>query len=100
MSLRNHIAEDLRAAVLGLLREAGCEANDYILRRAVGELGHRPSRDQLRVELAWLAEQGLITTRRAGDFTVARITSRGADVALGRADVPGVRRPDPDGLDT
>ena len=99
MSLLGHISEDLRAAILGLLQEAGCEANDYILRRAVGELGHRPSRDQMRTELSWLAEQGLITTRRAGDFTVARITTRGADVALGRADVPGVRRPDPDGLD-
>lgn len=99
MSLLRHISEDLRAAVLGLLQEAGCEANDYILRRAVGELGHNPSVDQMRTELAWLAEQGLVTIRRVGDFTVARLTSRGADVALGRADVPGVRRPEPDGIE-
>ncbi len=92
------VAEDLRLAVLQLLLRAdGYDLNDRILSSALAEFGHRPSLDRLRSELAWLKEQGLIETRTVGGFTVAQLTPRGKDAACGRAQVPGVRRPEPDG---
>jgi hypothetical protein len=45
--------------------------------------------------LAWLAEQGLLTTKATGDVVVATLLARGVDVAGGRATVPGVKRPLP-----
>ncbi len=91
------VAEDLRLAVLRLLAEAdGYDLNRDILRQAVAAFGHRPSLDVMRAQLAWLAEQGLIALRMAGDIEVATLTERGADAACGRARIPGVRRPPPD----
>ena len=100
MSFRDLLIQAQRLTILQLLREAdGYDLNDRILRAALVEFGHRPSRDQLLSELAWLAEQGLIATRVAGGFVVATLTERGEDAATGRARVPGVKRPSPDDAD-
>ena len=47
----------------------------------------------MRTELAWLAEQGLIELDRTGSMHVARLLPRGADVALGAAQQPGIAPP-------
>ncbi len=64
--------------------------------------GVQVSRDMLRMHLAWLTEQGLISLRTVEaigtEVRVAKLTGRGDDVAAGRAVVPGVKRPGPDGL--
>jgi hypothetical protein len=44
-----------------------------------------PSRDQIKSELRWLEEQGLVTVEDIETVLVARLTERGADVAAGRA---------------
>ena len=89
------LSEDLRLTVLQLLTEAdGYGLNSAILKRALGDFGHHPSRDKLDTELHWLAEQGLVTLSAPG-LVVALLTRRGADVASGAARAPGVRRPDP-----
>jgi len=49
----------------------------------------------LRADLAWLAEQGLVTIEEVATVMIATVTRRGGDVAFGRAVVPGVRRPEP-----
>lgn len=91
-----HVDEDLRLSILQLLGETeGYDLNVNILRSALAELGHRPSLDKLRVEAAWLEEQGLVETHCVGSLVVAKATARGLDVARGQARVPGVRRPDP-----
>jgi hypothetical protein len=54
----------------------------------------RQGADQMRVRLAWLDEQGLITLL-GEQVQVARLTLRGADVASGAARCPGVARPRP-----
>lgn len=89
------VRADIRRVVLNVLEEApGYELNNDIIRAALAQLGHNPSHDQLRTELHWLAEQGLLTVRTVGDTTlVAKLTQRGEDVAGGRAHVPGVGRP-------
>lgn len=66
--------------------------NDAILQSILDSFGYSISTDKLRTELAWLAEQGLITVDESGPVCVARLTRRGEDVALGRTVVPGVRR--------
>lgn len=93
-----HISEDRRLVILRLLLEAvAYEANTSQLETSLAIFAVRQSRDQLHSELAWLEEQGLITCRRpaVGSVLVAKITTRGADVARGLAYVPGVKKPGP-----
>ncbi|MCJ8285117.1 ArsR family transcriptional regulator [Halomonas sp.] len=94
MSYRQFAAADQRMVVLQALEEdPGYSHNEGVLRSVLGTFGHQVSRDSLRTELAWLAEQGLITLSDAGGVQVARLTARGQDVAQGHARVPGVARP-------
>lgn len=83
--------------LLRMLAEAdGYEANAFVLQRALEAYGHAVSRDAVHTELAWLAEQGLVTTTSSGSFVVARLTARGLDTSSGAAHVPGVKRPVPE----
>lgn len=99
MSFAEHLAEDRRLVHLRLLAEApGYAANESLLHTALSRFGHHVSRDQVRGDLAWLAEQGLVTAESIGPgigLVVATITRRGLDAAHGRATVPGVKRPAP-----
>ncbi|WP_142850951.1 ArsR family transcriptional regulator [Telmatospirillum sp. J64-1] len=102
MSLSRIMQEDRRLCVLRLLHEdSDYSLNSSLLGKALAAYGHGISGDQLRTDLAWLAEQDLITLQdlpRPGGrdpLQVATLTGRGADVAEGRAKVPGVARPTP-----
>lgn len=97
MSFHNAVTEDRRLSLLLVLTETpGYTANAFLLRDALaGVFGHAASVDQVRGDVAWLAEQGLVTAKTTGDVTMATLTTRGADVAAGRALVPGVKRPMP-----
>ncbi len=89
--------EDRRLVILrALAREPDYSINERVLKAICAQFGHGVSADVLASDLAWLAEQDLIRTEIVGDnLTVARITSRGIDVADGHAVVPGVRHPRP-----
>lgn len=97
MSFQHAITEDRRLSLLLVLTETpGYSANAYLLRDAVASVfGHAASVDQVRTDLAWLGEQGLVTTKSTGEIMQATLTARGADAAAGRATVPGVKRPMP-----
>lgn len=97
MSFETTITEDRRLSLLLILAETpGYSANGFLLRDAVQQIyGHSMSIDLVRTELAWLAEQQLVTTRSTGDVVMAMLTARGIDVAAGRTTVPGVKRPLP-----
>ena len=97
MSYAEHFAEHLRLTILRLLAELPAySANSTVLAEAAASLGVPATRDMLRAEIAWLAEQRLVTTREAAPgLVVATATERGLDVAAGRARVPGVQRPGP-----
>ena len=96
MSFTEHLAEDRRLCLLRVLAEApGYSANESILHQMIEGFGHAVSRDVVRGDLAWLAEQELIGTREIEDITIARITNRGLDAARGRTQVPGVKKPSP-----
>ena len=96
-SFAERLREDRRLVLLRLLAEQrGYRANSSVLHMGLEHLGVVASRDDVRTDLAWLAEQGLVTTADAvPGVTVATLTSRGGDVANGSAYVPGVSRPSP-----
>ena len=96
MSYIKLLQEDRRLTVLRLLAQSpGHGANHYVLQAGLDQMGHKVSRDLLKSELAWLAEQGLVAIEDLGGPVVASLSGRGEDVASGRAVVPGVKKPVP-----
>ncbi|HHK75272.1 MAG TPA: ArsR family transcriptional regulator [Rhizobiales bacterium] len=96
MSYMTIVQEDRRLVILRALAEdADYSHNEYVLRSFLDAYGHKIGLDQMRTELAWLSEQGLITIRDGSGVMVAKLTGRGKDVAEGAVVVPGVKRPEP-----
>ncbi len=88
--------EDRRLVILRLLAEdSDYRANSSILQRGIELYGHTVSRDRLHTDLVWLAEQDLVKVDEMNSVLVVTLTQRGLDVANGRAQVPGVKRPGP-----
>lgn len=88
------LAEDRRLVILRVLADMpGYRTNSFLLTTLLGKFGHEPSADQVKGDLAWLQEQGLVKVDDAQGVFVATLTTRGADVGAGRAVVPGVKRP-------
>jgi len=93
---RTILEESIRLAMLRfLVEDADYSHNTSVLQDLLETIGFAMSRDQVDTLCAWLAEQGLVTVELVGKVKVAKLTNRGADVALGRARVPGVKRPSP-----
>ena len=91
-----HLSEHRRLTILRLLESApGNSANESLLHDAVLSMGITTTRDQLRGELAWLGEQGLVEIDDIGGLTIARIRQRGIEVAKGLTTHPGVKKPSP-----
>lgn len=87
---------DRRLTLIKALESAAqYRANAYLLRRYCDTVGHVVSADVLAADLAWLAEGGLVVLDTQPDITVATLTTRGLDVATGRAHHPGVAKPSP-----
>ena len=96
MNYRELVMADMRLVILRLLADdADYECNSSVLQMAVEQYGHRVSRDQLHTELAWMSEQGLVTLTEIHSVQIAKLTTRGLDVAQGRVVQPGVKRPGP-----
>lgn len=96
MSYADEIARARRLAILlALYFSPGYTASITFLREQAGRTGYVASLDLMQTELAWLAEQGLIEMLPGLPGGTLRLTARGEDVALGRTQTPGVRRPSP-----
>lgn len=88
------LRQDMRLVILRLLAEMPAyRANSSVLNAALDNYGHSISRDQVKTELNWLAEQGAVSLDDIGPVLVATLTERGQDIAAGRARVPGIKRP-------
>ena len=89
--------ENLRLVALRALAQIpGYSCNDSILQDILATFAIKSSRDQVRGQLAWLQEQGLINYEVLSSGTyVATITQRGLDAATGNVTIPGVKRPSP-----
>lgn len=94
MSTAQRIVEaDRRRAILAALSiSAAYTLPDRALRAQVEHIGYAVSLDILRADIAWLADIGLVERAEMDDVS---LTDRGLDIVLGRAQVPGVRRPEP-----
>lgn len=89
--------EDRRLVILRLLQESErYQANAFLLQTALETYGHNASQDRVKSDISWLAEQGLLKTETVGAVVIATLTTRGADVASGRATQPGVKHPLPE----
>jgi hypothetical protein len=96
MSYAQFETEDRRLVVLRALEHAAqYRANALLLQRYCQAVGHTVSADRLQQDLAWLKEQTLVELEQVQGVAVATLTTRGLDVATGRAVVPGVHRPQP-----
>jgi hypothetical protein len=94
MNFAEFLREDMRLVLLRILTEMPAyRGNSSVLTEVLERFGHAATRDQVKTELAWLAEQGLLTLEDAGSVRVATLTERGQDVATGRAVTPGIKRP-------
>lgn len=91
MSVGSALNEDRRAVILRVLAEYSSSLNEGVLQDALTAFGHHVSRDLVRTDLHWLAEQSLLTIEQVGTIVLAKVTQRGEDVASGRARVPGVK---------
>ncbi|MDP2548072.1 ArsR family transcriptional regulator [Oceanobacter sp. 4_MG-2023] len=95
MAYQDLLNQDQRLVILRSLTDVNGTANDSIINKMLDAYGHRLSRDQVKTHLYWLSEQGLIDIESVLSTDVATITSRGVDVAQGRARVPGIGQPRP-----
>lgn len=94
VSFAEFLRRDVRLVILRLLAEMPAyRANSSVLTMALERFGHSVSRDQVKGEIAWLNEQGLVTVDDMDAVLVATLTERGQDVASARTTVPGVSRP-------
>lgn len=91
------LREDQRLALLRLLAEMpSYRSNSSVLVSVMRTWGHDMSRDQVKTELTWLGEQGLLKVEdNLETVLVVALTERGADVSAGRVTQPGVKRPGP-----
>lgn len=93
-TLAEEMRAHLRLAVLQHLDAApGYALHQYVLYERMAALGLGVTTDSLRTELDWLAEQGLVRIEAIEGAYVPALTSRGQDVAAGRARVSGISRP-------
>lgn len=93
-SFASFLAEDRRLVILRVLADMPAyRTNSFLLTTLLGKFGHEPSADQVKGDLAWLQEQQLLSVEVVESVHIATLTTRGADVAAGRAVVPGVKRP-------
>ncbi len=89
-------AEQRRLCLLRCLQEsAGHQANASLLDMALHAYGLVASLDQIKGDIAWLGEQGLVTTRSVATTLIATSTQRGLEVARGVVRHPGVAQPAP-----
>ncbi len=98
MSLAQIQAEDRRLIILCVLDDGGYHAGEAVLKQVTEQFGHRPSREQIRADLSFLADNNLVRIEKlpaqSGELWVAHLLPDGQDVAKGRVH-PGVARREP-----
>lgn len=97
MSYSDFQTEGRRLGILRILSRCNMyTTNEYSLNDELGgHYGHHVSKDRLHADLSWLEEQGLVIIQQPRAGWLITLTSRGSDVAEGRARTPGVAAPQP-----
>lgn len=85
-----------RLAILRTLEQApGYKSNEAILTQMANALAIVSTRDQVRSELTWLQENGLVTVEEIVGLLIATATQRGVEIAQGLAGHPDIAKPSP-----
>ena len=96
MNYNEHITAHRRLTVLGILEQSNVyTAHEVDIKHALSSRGLAVSTDNLRADLQWLHEQGLVLALHPDEVWFATLTAKGGDVQQGLASVPGVARPEP-----
>ncbi len=98
MSYVDVVTANIRLIILReLANTTGYASNDSVLKMVLAEWGQAVSRDRVRTELTWLADQNLVSLTALGESGAQRValTESGLDVATGVTTNPGVQRPSP-----
>lgn len=97
MDYSDHHTAHLRITLLRLLAgQAAYKGNSSLLCDGADAVGFSTTRDRVKTELTWMAEQGLVKTATLDTgLMIATLTERGHDVSAGKVRVPGVKPPGP-----
>ncbi|MFQ5757933.1 MAG: ArsR family transcriptional regulator [Acidiferrobacterales bacterium] len=91
-----HEEHRLLAVLRALQRLPGHAASLLLLRDHLDALGLVTSHDVMRTEVQHLKEMELCTVNTIDDAYRVTLTERGMDVAEGRSEVEGIRKPGPE----
>ncbi len=96
MSFSDHLRKHARVAILRFLEDAPrYTSNVSMLSEQLPRVGISYTRDQVKTELHWLEEQGMVQIEDHAGFTVVTATTRGVEIAQGIALHPEIQRPRP-----
>jgi len=89
--------ENRRLYLLKTLKlSADYRMSDMLLQSALTALGYGASLAVIRGDIAWLEQQGLLSTEAVPGMTLAKLSNEGVDVADGVSHTPGIARPRPE----
>jgi hypothetical protein len=95
-SFAERLAEDRRLSILKMLQTAPkYEASEGPITIELNDKDRPCTRDQVRIDFAWLRDAGLVTIDEIADLQFAKLTQPGVETALGIRVTPGVARLDP-----
>jgi hypothetical protein len=91
------LREDRRLVILLCLTEVpAAQLNEDVVRQAVTRVGHQVDRTDVRADVQWLEQHGLVRVEHlpmpSGELWLVHLTSSGDAVAKGKPHV-GVARP-------
>ena len=84
------LREMMRFVMLRLANGASRNTNSSILSMQLNGAGYSNTRDQVKSEIRWLEQQGLLDVEEVDSVLIVSITERGEDVANGLSKVDGI----------
>ena len=84
------LREMMRFVMLRLVNGASRNTNSSILSMQLNGAGYSNTRDQVKSEIRWLEQQGLLDVEEVESVLIVSITERGEDVANGLSKVDGI----------
>lgn len=97
IKFRQFAAQDRRLTILLMLMNSpGYAASQYLLHSALPQFGHNVGMDELYADIEFMESVQLLEKNVVENVWLIRLTTRGVDVAQGRTEQGGVKRPLPE----
>lgn len=84
------LREMMRFVMLRLVNGAPHNTNSSVLSMQLNGAGYSNTRDQVKSEIRWLEQAGLLEVEEVESVLIVSITERGEDVANGLSKVDGI----------